>query len=313
MSNKLLIVLYGEPRGIGNDMSCPGSNQLDILLNSLIVHSNFDKIHVYWCLTDSTAVVYNKWITWDNTYTVDKHGKKWNCNTYMKQEDIAKNVHKHMADYKKLYGNNITYNIGFRDINNTYRWGYDYYNCFRYAVNNNFDFTIVSRPDINLGYEKHLLDNNYNMLRDIIINPTNHDYPFAMTPKYKNSVSMVEDKDNLILKYPSKGYEIMLFNYAGIQLLEQFLKISAINNNKISSMDDVYPRRERDVSCFGLTMVAERFWPIVLNSMSAINNNFSILDSLPWYGVMREHVKRSNISDYFDIRYNEKYRLKNGL
>lgn len=312
MPKKLLIVLYGEPRGIGNDMSYPGTNQLDVLLNSLVVHSNFDKIHIHWCLTDSRAIVYNKWVTWDNSYTIDKNGKRWNCTTYMKQEDIAKNVHNQMVEYKKLYGNKLTYFIGFRDKQNTYRWGADYYNCFKYSINHNFDFTIVSRPDLNIGYEEERLDNNYNLLRDIVNNPENYDYPFVMTPRFYSNTTIIEGKD-LVLDVPSRGFEIMLFNSSGVKLLEPFLKVSAINNNSISDMSDIFPRRERDVSSFASTMVAERFWPILLNSMSAINKNFAILDSLPWYGVMRDHVKRNNIPDYFDIRYNKKYRLKNGL
>lgn len=305
---KLLIILYGEPRGIGNSIHCPGTNQLDVILNSILIHHYIDKIHVLWCVNDTTAVTYNKHIDWDNQYMIDKNGVKWDSKNYMNQSHISANIRNHMSEYKKLYGDSITHSVSFRDPNNTYRWGKDFYNCFKFALNGEYDFVISSRPDVNLAYIYENFDQNHNILRDILT-LKHSEKPVVITTVFESKISMREYKDGLKLLQPD-NFDIMFFNLEFIKLLEPFLRVSSIHNNNISA-DEIYKiPLDRTVSLFPMTIVAERFWSLLLNTMTAINHNVMMCDCLPWKAVIRKPVSYLNVHEYYDLRKNDVYRKK---
>ena len=51
MGKSLKVILFGEPRGIGNHNDCPGTNQFDTILTNSTLISRVDRIHVHWSIT----------------------------------------------------------------------------------------------------------------------------------------------------------------------------------------------------------------------------------------------------------------------
>ena len=87
----LLIVLYGEPRGIGNHDECPGTNQLDYILNWPDIQ-DFKSVHVSFSIT--TERVSHQ--PWDNSYMIDRNGQKWNAEHFLPEHKIRENINKWM-------------------------------------------------------------------------------------------------------------------------------------------------------------------------------------------------------------------------
>ena len=300
MQNKsLLVILYGEPRGLGNSPDCPGSNQFDIIFDNKDIYSVFDKKKVLWYISDTTIAPTRPW---DNTFMIDKNDNSWSCKEYLPMPDIIRNIHAYMKNYK-----GIDYEIKVRQ-DHSHRWGKDYLDCIDYALNGDYDCTLFHRPDSNITEEYVKEPEDKERLRlcfkDFLIKKT--DTPVVCLPAFPNGnmTELVETDTEYKKAYCSfwNTFEMMAWNRAGLESLRTIIKLKC--DNLTHSEKDEQNENYRGHHAHWMHVenenlsIAENFWPMVLNMLKIIYPKFTVLDVLPWRSFIRTKVKE--ISSHYE-------------
>lgn len=292
----LLLILYGEPRGIGNSPACPGSNQLDVIFENKEIYSSFESIKVLWYITDTTVAPDRPW---DNTYMIDKNDQYWSCEKYLPTEQIMSNIHNHMVQYKSDT-KDISYEIKIR-TNHLHRWGLDYLDCIDYAIDGGYDRTIFHRPDSNIAIEYIEEEDDKRTLavafKDFLTKET--DAPVVCLPKFTNGsmCELIETQTDYKKAYCIfwNTFEMMAWNKAGIKALRDIIKLKCDNLtlSEKYEQNEIYrghPANYLHVENENLS-IAENFWPITLNMLKIINPKFTVVDLLPWRSFIRTKTK----------------------
>ena len=286
---KLVIVLYGEPRGLGNHKDCPGTDQLHKIL-SWPDFQNFKSVHVIFSVTDKKVSFQN----WDNDYMIDMDGERWSSVDYLSQHEIKENIDRWM----ELHDSNITWEINFRQPNPS-RWGVSYHHVILKALETNADFFIFHRPDSNLNYE-HITETKYKNFKTFM----NYD---SLTPavacvqnneKIGNHMWDEVEKNAIMIWWTN--FEIMMWNREGLRAAEKFFHIKAINDCKYMINDDELLQNLKDkqfMSRRSKIGSAEPLWAIILMAISITHPDFVVLDVLPFRSCIRS--KASMIPAHF--------------
>lgn len=299
----LLIVLYGEPRGIGNSDECPGTNQLDYILNWPDIQ-DFESVHVSFSIT--TERVSNQ--PWDNSYMVDRNGLRWNAEHFLPESKIRENINKWMqtVDSGLL---SLSWDIHIRKPS-ALRWGIEYHLAITRALQRDNDFFIFHRLDNNVAYEKieHARGRSF---RKFLAN--SEDVPAVATvtnghhTMHQHRDSRYEELDVSDGNKVKQGitifwtnYEMMMWNRPGLEALEKLLHIKAQNERFYHNWESEYTSHSASLpylSWIQHTRIdsGENFWAVILSSMSALYHNFVVLDVLPFRSLIRDTPEKQKL------------------
>lgn len=289
MSKSLLIVLFGEPRGIGNSNDCPGTNQFDAILQNETLMRNVDKIHVHWSITVDRVSF--PW--WDNTYMIDRNGDRWEATEYLPDEQILNNVHKFMQPYNEC----VTYDIHLRKSSRL-RWGKEYHHSIMRGLNEDYDFVMFHRPDSNLDVEG---SDFYRVFEKFF-----HTETPAVCVTACPTDTLWKAKEEGISDIPHAGfwitwnaYEIMLWNKKGLRLLERFIRLKSeheqdylnITDNSSEWFHDDTKKYQKLLQSWNNNQridQAETLWGVTLLAISTFAHDFVVLDALPFRSLIRK-------------------------
>lgn len=281
MERSLYIILFGEPRGLGNSLDCPGSNQIDKILELEELSSRFERIHIRWSLV-LDKVSYQPW---DNDYMIDKYGERWNSHEYMDKDSVVQSI----RNYMRPYADRITFDVYFREPN-LLRWGKDYHNEIKLALDSNYSHIMWHRPDLNLKLEKY---KDYDKKFDAFLQENEKPVvavtraPHFLLRTFEEGIDQVPHSGVFMLW---NNYEITLWNRAALEIAEKLIFIKAENQEYYTPPDPFDPLTEE--SPFAQFMYAhdgaETFWGIMILAMSALTHRFTALDVLPIRSLIRE-------------------------
>ena len=302
LDKTLLIVLYGEPRGIGNHDECPGTNQLDYILNWPDIQ-DFKNVHVSFSVTAERVSSQ----PWDNSYMVDRNGQKWNAEHFLPEHKIRENIDKWMGSVDSGLLE-LSWDIHIRKPS-TLRWGIEYHLAVTKALCSGADFFIFHRLDNNVGYEniKHARARSF---QKFLANSENIPAVATVTNGHRNMHrhrdSRYEELDVSDGNKVKQGltiwwtnYEIMMWNRSGLEAVEKLLYIKAQNERFYHNWESEYTAHKASVpylSWIEHTRLdqAENFWAVILSSMSALYHNFVVLDVLPFRSLLRDTPENLN-------------------
>lgn len=277
MSKTLLIILHGEARGLGTSYDSAGPNVLDVILaNTHILEAFSNRIHVLWSISNTKLSYENRW---DISYSIDKNGNKIPSTDYLTSDEVEHNISNFMSEYSQQ----CTYEIMWREPIEQ-RWGKGYATALNYSVANNFDFTIMSRPDMNISAEQE-------------------SELFIQTLKVEDNspkVILNQGPTNTLLAYHAatdnhtlirRNYEIMMWNKPALKILAELMTTKAkFDWGKPSDLPGESPYNPP----WGLDG-AETFWSLILVLMVAfVGSEHLIVQGLPFRNQLRESVTNDN-------------------
>ena len=290
MGKSLKVILFGEPRGIGNHNDCPGTNQFDTILTNSTLMSRVDRIHVHWSITLKKV----SHQPWNNSYMVDRYGVRWEETEYLPQEQILKNIEKFMHPYLAKSPRLVTYDVHIREPS-TLRWGKEYHKVIVDALSENYDYIMFHRPDSNIEVKKDGRADKRKLYSKFL----DTDIPaVCITPNPNKTLWTYYDKGTETQPWAGfyvswNAYEIMLWNRNGLILLEQFIKLKAMNEHKHVNFE--YPGGFPEgwgvfQSWYTSQRIdkAEDFWSVVLLAISTFSHNFMVIDNLPFRSLIRQ-------------------------
>lgn len=283
LSKSLLIVLFGEPRGIGNSADCPGTNQFDVILSDPDLMNTVDRIHVLWSIT-TERISFQKW---ENTFMVDRNGTRWEAHDYLPQDQILQNIDKFMQPYT----DRVTYEVHIRQPS-TLRWGREYHNVIVKALKDDYDFVMFHRPDSNISTKDNKDKTFYKefLVTDIpgvCVTPN----PSETLWKFYNEG--IADKPWQGFYVSWNAYEIMLWNKKGLDLLEQYIRLKAKYEHEYVNFvyDPKFPDETEGVfqSWYSEQRIdqAEDFWSVTLLAINTFAHKFIVIDQLPFRSLIR--------------------------
>lgn len=289
MSKKTMFYgMFGEPRGLGNSMDCPGTNQLDIMLNDPSIDTYIDEIHVHWSITNEQV----SFKSWDMGYMIDRYGQEFRADEYMPREDIESNIKKYMQPYV----DRVTYDIHFREPN-ICRWGKEYHDMLIRALNGGYDYIYLHRPDSNLYYGWY--DTTNSAFVDFLSSDINDPAPavFIAPSPEDNMWRVIQPGQHETQKYAGlyilwANYESIMMNKQALKLIEPFFKLKAQNEHLY--FNDLYktefskhdPWLSFDIE--SRIDTGENLWAVILLATSACHYKFSVIDKLPFRSMIRE-------------------------
>ena len=302
LDKTLLIVLYGEPRGIGNHDECPGTNQLDYILNWPDIQ-DFKSVHVSFSIT--TERVSHQ--PWDNSYMIDRNGQKWNAEHFLPEHKIRENIDKWMLSTDSGLME-LSWDIHIRKPS-TLRWGIEYHLAITKALCSDTDFFIFHRLDNNVAYEdmKHARGRSF---QKFLANSENTPAVVTVTNGHRNMYrhrdSRYEELDTSDGNKVKQGmttfwtnYEMMMWNRPGLEAVEKLLHIKAQNERFYHNWESEYTSHNASVPYLSWTEhtridSGENFWAVILSSLSVLYHNFVVLDVLPFRSLIRDTPENLN-------------------
>ena len=215
MNKKLLIILHGEARGLGTGYESAGSNMLDLILSNVGITDTFGTdIHVLWSLSDIKQSYETRW---NVSYTVDRKGNEIACVDFLPRDEIIKNIDEFMSEYE----GKCTHSYMWRDKIQQ-RFGKAFVNALEYSISNEYDWTILSRPDMNISTESVNQGTYINALEQpvestpiVLLNQGPHVPIFDFNP---------ETDDYTLTR---RGYEIMMWNRPAMEMFYDILAVKA--------------------------------------------------------------------------------------